>query len=480
MTGVGIEDEAKFTLPADATLPSLSDDGAGLVADPQPPVVLRSVYYDTADRRLLAAGITVRRRTNARATTWDLKAPVKRGDTSVRHEVSLADRSSDLPARITDLLSAWTGGDPLAPIATLRTRRLTWTVRDAAGNELAEVVDDEVEHLDGRKVLARFREVEVERRGVGEAYVRKVARRIAKAGGGPGTGVKLGRVVEAPDVARPPKARPGGTVVALVAAALSAAGADLLAADVGARLGAEDAVHQLRVACRRMRSVLRGFGAAVDPKWRESLSGELQWVGQALAAARDAEVIEERVVRAAADLLPAAAPVLADVAARRAAAEAEVVAVLSTERYVALARRVRTELAAPPPAPDAAEADAPARAVARKVVAAASKDLRAKQRAALRKDATDAEWHAVRIAAKRVRYAAETAALVDPAARAVVRSATGVQDVLGTFHDATVAVTVLTDLAAGRDGAYGLVAGRLAERERQAADAALRTARKRH
>jgi CHAD domain-containing protein len=387
--------------------------------------------------------------------------------------VSVADRSATPPGELTALLLAWTGGDPVAAVATLRTRRLTWTVRNADGHERAEVVDDEVEVLDGRRVLDRFREVEIERRGVRTEYVDRIARRLARAGAERVTTPKLARVLPSLAPVAVPRVRRSGPVAALVTAALAEAGGDLLAADVGARLGAEDAVHQLRVACRRMRSVLRGYGPVLDPAWRDALGTALHDVGAALAAARDAEVVAARLTAAAGDLGAAAGPLLADLATRRAAAAGDVVTVLSGEAYVGLARQVRTELASPPfVEPDAAR---PAREAAAEVVDGALRDLRRAVRRARAPGAPDAEWHAVRIAAKRLRYAAETAAPVAGAeARRLARAASAVQDVLGAFHDATCGVAVLTGLAGERpdDGAYALVAGRLVERELRAADAA--------
>lgn len=461
---VVLEDEVKVTLPEGVALPSFAVDG--LVADARPPVTLTATYWDTADRRLLAHGITVRRRTKERATTWDVKVPRQRGSIGVRHEVSYADRAATPPARVTDLLVAWTGGDPLEQVATLRTRRVTWTIRDGSGNECAEVVDDEVALLSGRTVLDRFREVEVERRGVGTAYVRQVVKRLEKAGGTRAATTKVGRFVTVPAPAKVRAPRRRGTVTTLVAAGLAAATTDLLLHDVGARLRAEDAVHQLRVACRKMRSLLRGFGDVLDPAWRESVEGELRWLGGALAAARDAEVMAERLAAAAADLGAVAEALLADVTAHRARTEDQVVEVLGSARYLGLARLLRTEAAAPPLA--AVQPKQDAETVADRVVTRALDALDRAVRKARRPDAPDAAWHKVRIAAKRARYAVEASApVVDARTRRRAKTPTAVQDVLGDFHDTTNTVALLTTLAADRpdDGTYAYVAGRLVERE---------------
>ena len=327
-------------------------------------------------------------------------------------------------------------------------------------------MDDEVEHLSGRTVLDRFREVEVERRGVGAAYVRRVVARLVKAGGEPAATTKLGRVVPTPAAPRAPRPKRRGTVAALVAAGLTNATTDLLLNDVAARLRADDAVHQLRVACRKMRSLLRGFGDVLDPDWRAAVEGELRWLGTALAAARDAEVMAERIARAAADLGPAAEPLLADVTAHRARTEDEVVEVLGSARYLGLVRLLRTEAVAPPLA--AAQPKADAETVADRVVTRALEALDRAVRKARRPDAPDAAWHKVRIAAKRARYAVEASApVVDARTRRRAALPTAIQEVLGDFHDTANTVALVTALAADRadDGAYAFVAGRLVERE---------------
>lgn len=467
-----VEDEVKLAFPDGAELPALDDAKLGLTAAPRPPSVLRSVYYDTGDLRLVAAGITLRRRTRAGATSWDLKVPVRPGDTAVRREVSVADRSATPPAGLADVLMAWTGGEALGPVATLRTRRTTWVVAGEDGTPRAEVVDDEVEHLDGRRVLTRFREVEVERHGVPEPYVAKLVRRLEKAGATATTPTKLAHVLDVPAAEPLERVRKAAPVAALLTDALRRAGASLLSADVGARLGEPDAVHQLRVACRRMRSDLRAYGTVLDPEWVAHLADELGWLGGALGAARDGEVVAERVAAAAADLGARGDEVVADVVARRARAADDAAAALRDPRYLALAQLVRTGLDAPPLAGGGGPA---ARTAVGDVVDAAWRDVERAVRRLGKKGDTDVAWHAVRITAKRARYAAETAAVVAGAdAERLAKAAAAVQDVLGTFHDATTTAATVLELAADRpdDGAYGLAAGRVVERELRAAEQA--------
>ncbi len=455
-----IEDEVKLALEPGVELPSLDDVRHGLRAEASPPVVLKSVYWDTADRRLLARSITLRRRTRGTSSTWDLKLPVTPGDVSVRRELSVSGRPAAPPPALADVVLGWTGGDELVPVATLRSRRLTWRVVDASGAEVAEVVDDEVEHLDGRRVLDRFREVEVERHGVREEYVARLVRRLEKAGARRSGETKLARMLGTTTVAPPSRVRRSAPVTDLLAASLRRASEGLLAADVMTRLGEDDGIHQMRVACRRMRSDLAMFAPYVDASWREALAADLKWLGSALGAARDAEVVAD-VVAAACDGLDAEG-VLRDLAARRADAEAAVLTMLRDPRYLALVARLRGLEVVP------GERTATAKDAATRAVDGAWRDL-ARSVRRLRGATGDEPWHDVRIDAKRARYTAETAATIlgGDAAR-LAKAASAVQDVLGAFHDATMAIGVLMAMPE-----HGIVAGRLVERQRRAADEAL-------
>ena len=92
----------------------------------------------------------------------------------------------------------------------------------------------------------------------------------------------------------------------------------------------------------------------------------------------------------------------------------------------------------------------------------------------LEPDGPAAEWHRVRILAKRARYAAEaTAEVLGAAAEGQAEALEKVTDLLGDLHDAAVARRTLRTLAAhpGTDGPTGYALGLLdaveAERAQQ-------------
>ncbi|MHB1290557.1 CYTH and CHAD domain-containing protein, partial [Georgenia sp.] len=68
----------------------------------------------------------------------------------------------------------------------------------------------------------------------------------------------------------------------------------LKANDPGVRADLADAVHQVRVASRRLRSVLRTFRPLFDRTQTDPLRQELRWLGTVLGDARDTEVMHAR------------------------------------------------------------------------------------------------------------------------------------------------------------------------------------------
>jgi CHAD domain-containing protein len=248
----------------------------------------------------------------------------------------------------------------------------------------------------------------------------------------------------------------------------------LLAHEAGLVLGEDpEAVHQARVATRRLRSDLHTFRAYVDHDWALELRAELQWLGGELGAVRDLEVLRDR-LRAHAGLLPrteadAASRAIRRIDADREAARAEMLAELKTPRYADLRASMISASTHPPVTRRAAE-----RAVEElaRVVRAPWKKLR---RAADRLGDTpsDEELHAVRIRAKRCRYAAEATAIAfgKPAKRFAAAMA-DVQDVLGEHQDAVVARQWLTKTAPECAPGEAYALGMLTEVERRSAAAA--------
>jgi CHAD domain-containing protein len=230
-------------------------------------------------------------------------------------------------------------------------------------------------------------------------------------------------------------------------------------------------VHQARVATRRLRSDLRTFEPWLDEDWCENLRAELRWLGAELGAVRDLDVMRAR-LRDHADRLPtaeadAAERVVRRLDADRAAAQSALVDALHSTRYAEL----RTELATASHAPRTTKH---ARTSARKALPPA---LRKRWRQ-LRKEVgdlgdrpSDEGLHAVRIRAKRARYAAEAAEPVfGKPARRYAKAMAAVQEVLGDHHDGVVASAWLAKTAHECSPAEAYAVGMLAQIERAEAD----------
>jgi CHAD domain-containing protein len=456
-----------------------------------PALTLRATYYDTKDLRLARSGITLRHRTGEISPTWHLKLPVGGAGGSdgrlVRSEFAVRGPAGPPPVTLTELVTAYVRSAPLSPVAVLRTARQVYYLRSPAGEEVAELVDDTVSVLQGRRVAARFREIEVELRGLSERAAREVGYRLRAAGavtGGdsPKVVTALGPgATAAPDVPGPRRVRRRDPAAVLVAEALRAALRRLQRADANVRVGEHDAVHQMRVACRRMRSDLRTFAPLVEQEWAEQLRAELSWLANSLGDARDLEVLRVRVSRTghADPLAPLDEDALgrldALLASREQVAQERVRAALADPRYIRLLDALVAAAREPWATTVAAE---PCQQVLPPLVAATWEDLsRAVSR--LRRKSPDTRWHAARIHAKRARYAAEAVApALGASATRRAEAATALQEILGEHQDAAVAAAICLDVAAAAlhehppDVALGLTAARLSERERAAVLAA--------
>jgi CHAD domain-containing protein len=250
--------------------------------------------------------------------------------------------------------------------------------------------------------------------------------------------------------------------------------------DLLLRQEAPDAVHDVRVTVRRLRSALTTFRPLLEPGPADALRSELGWLGDMLGAVRDPEVLIERFERHL-DELPAEeqlGPVRADLVGRvrsaKLQAEALLMDALDGDRYLALVDRLHDFAAAPPyrPAPSGPDPKALRRAAQGEL-----RRVRRRRRAALRSPMgspeRDVHFHEVRKAAKRVRYAAETLRPVDGRRAKQLAARFGdIQEVLGVRNDAVIARHLLTGegrRAGVRPGHNGYTYGVLAERERWAA-----------
>ena len=221
-----------------------------------------------------------------------------------------------------------------------------------------------------------------------------------------------------------------------------------------ARLDEPDGVHKMRVATRRLRSALTTFKPLFDADVAGPLREELKWLAGELGAARDAEVMRDRVRTAVESQGEDAAP---GSAAAAAATELEqtyrdahgrVLAELDGDRYHQLLQSLDALISSPPVTGEAAR---PAgKTLPRLVAHSYTKVRRIVQEAGATPDGDQREelLHDARKAAKRSRYAGESVSRVfGKDATAFAQAMEGVQEALGEHQDSVLTRERLRDLA---------------------------------
>jgi CHAD domain-containing protein len=451
-------------------LPDLSGLAEGVVAGPEREARLETTYYDTGDLRLARWGVSL----SHHGDRWLLTIP--NGGGRGTSELAFAGATRRPPDGALALIRVYVRGAALEPVARLSSWRRQVALLDGTGHRLAEVVDDEVSVLNGRRVAARFREVEVDLAAGADELLDSLLERLQRAGAvraerTPPYLRALGPAAQAdPDVVVP--VLPAQPIAADVVRAALAAGVRLvLRYDPLVRLGGDpEHVHQARVGTRRLRSHLRTFRPLLDRAWADSLREELGWLAGELGPVRDGEVLHERLLvlmgsLPAEDVRPAAG--LADrLTADVAAARTRLLEGMSTQRYFDLVDRL-VAAAARPELNEAAER--PAAEALPALVVKPWRDLRRAVRA-LDEHPPDEELHRVRILAKRVRYAAEAVApAVGPEATRFGKLAAALQEVLGDHQDSVTMQGWLRGTATSRRRAF--VAGELCAVEAERAEA---------
>ena len=215
-----------------------------------------------------------------------------------------------------------------------------------------------------------------------------------------------------------------------------------------------DSTHKMRIAIRRLRAALATYRKLLDPDAVAHLRGELKWLAGTTGAARDAQVLHERLTSLLAaesadlDIGPVAQRVDDRLDADILAGRQEALTALDSDRCTRLLQALDALVADPPLT---ARAASPAHQTLPRLVAKARKRLaRAVEVAAtVEGEERDVALHEVRKCAKRLRYSAELAAPIRPERAAELADAAHeLQRALGDHHDSAVARDLLLELAA--------------------------------
>ncbi|MDB5423497.1 MAG: hypothetical protein JWQ29_913 [Phenylobacterium sp.] len=418
---------------------------------------LISVYFDTPDLALQKAGVSLR----VRESKGKRVQTLKRGEGLSREEHEAPITGDEPDPEVGPLREFLPQGGRLDPAFNVRVTRRQRTFR-YQGAEI-ELALDQGEVTGGAR-RTMICEVELELKSGPRQALFALARELSKAAplylsfdGKAARGQAL--VAGAPLQAR------RGEKVALAAHATAveafqtvarnalgqiAANAAVLRAEAGA-----EAVHQLRVAARRLRSALSTFKPLLADPGLAAVKADLKWLAQGLNEARNLDVFAEGVAAQAKALAtpPPGLEALAEaLEAARKHAWAKAAETASSERF----RALMIDATAWVETGDWLQA---AGSVSAKAFAgrALKKHLRKVLKGAKRlRRADDAARHHLRIEAKKLRYAAEAFAGLYPpkAASRFIGRVKRLQEALGELNDLVVAGPLLASLPLPPEAAF--------------------------
>jgi CHAD domain-containing protein len=460
-----IEVELKFDVDAGHTAPDLRILPGVIGASAPETFQLDATYFDTENLDLAGNRITMRRRTGGHDAGWHLKRPT--GIAGARRELRIgfgdAPADADVPAELITPVIALTRTRKLIPVAALSTTRTVTTLMGADGRPVAEFAEDLVSAqsmLPGGH-YQEWAEWEFELLDGGrDTRLLKAAEKLLRNSGGrtASSASKLARAIgSTPTVVEPHLGR-RPTALDLVVTDIAIHRNSLVAYDPQVRIDAEDAVHQMRVACRR----LRILGDARDSEVQIAIDQGLLRSENA-SAALVAELtgtettIHDRAIKAAHSAMNSA-------------------------RYFALLDSIDELIASPPPGPDA---DIDAVTAVDRSIEKNRKSIRKAQKTLAAMTERSPEWeeqlHTIRKRAKRLRYSTDAA---EPLGRkrykAVAKAAKRLQSSLGDYNDTRINRQRLGELAATNtlSGPDMFVLGRIDARQEVDGERALADYRK--
>jgi triphosphatase len=312
-----IETELKIALdePAMAQL-KRSSALAELRLAPRRTERLVSVYYDTADHALAAAGVALRLRRVGRSWVQTVK---RRGESDGASGLfanrederrapggRLVLQAADDDGALADVAAA-AAGAPLAAVFETHVERVVERLRGPDGGEVELALD--TGEIRAGEARAPIREAELELKAGEVAGLYAVARRLFP--GGPvhfstanksARGYRLARGAASAEALEPRRAGTievdGATPVELVARDVLRDCMAQIAANmtVVAHDDAVEGPHQLRIGLRRLRTAFRLFGPSLGAESMAALSEAAKRLGRVVGRLRDADVLLEDVV----------------------------------------------------------------------------------------------------------------------------------------------------------------------------------------
>jgi CHAD domain-containing protein len=493
-----LEVERKFDVGESTVSPSFEGIAAVARVENSPIQSLDALYFDTPAHDLARNKVTLRRRTGGADAGWHLKLPAgPDARTEVRAPLDASDATT-VPSELLDVVLAIVRDRPIEPVARITTQRETQVLYGVEGTALAEFSNDQVTAWsagrsgdpDSGPAEQQWREWELELVGnngtADTELLDRLSNRLLDAGAEPaGHGSKLARVLGTTSQSNGTQP-PTDPVHRAVAEQID----QLLVWDRAVRADVPDAVHQMRVTTRKIRSLLRDSQDSFGSTNGEWVQDELRELASVLGVARDAEVLGERYQRELDLLAPELVrgrvwERLVKGARRRyqTGLRRSLIAMRS-QRYFRLLDALDSMMAEIPVTPSGEEPAPVTIDAAYKRVRKAAKAAAEGAQGAQGVEGGEAEHdrdealHRIRKAAKRLRYTAAATG-----AEKVSEQAKVIQTLLGDHQDSVVSRVHLIQQAeaahaAGEDTfTYGLLFQQeadLAESCRQQLDAALR------
>lgn len=436
---------------------------------------MATTYYDTAKGTLAGKGVFLRIREADGTFEQSVKTLGSGGVLARRGEWNWAVASAkpDLDLAATTGIKALErrakkGG--LVPLFTSEiTRRIAIVKLEGATLELA--LDEGVVRAGRRTVALRELEIEVKSGdpaavyalardlagmpGVTIGFATKASRGLALAAKTPGRFVRAGSLHLTTDMT------PAEATKRILndCAAHAAANLQLIA-----ETRAPEAIHQARVALRRLRAALVLLKDAIPPVQRHHLRRESGWLAAEMGPARDLDVLCDGALKALTpppELAAAFASVKRQITQARRKAHAMALAAATSQRAQKLLLDICQTadcLAVDPALPGLAKLAAERLERRHQAVTAAADGV---------ETADVAARHRLRLALKKMRYAADFFAPLFPkkAAKAELKALARLQDALGAFNDAAMAPSVAVAAAGkGPQEALAFLAGWAAHR----------------
>lgn len=446
--------ETEFKLRATAPLGTAAVEAALLAAGCrcESPDSSRHLdtYLDDSHGSLAAHGLGLRLRDDRRGRRLTLKhrGLADRGlFVRTEHEAAYSHpepptRAADLPSPLRDHVEPFVGRAQLQPWLQLNIERERREL--GLGEAHAELAIDRV-HLLGPGTGRCFDEVEIEvldDLSPWEALVQQLTQALPLVPAQDDKPSHARALLGLPAPAAlptdlPPELATGTALLRLAAGPLHT----LATAEVAVRLDrGPQHLHELRVAVRRLRGLLRAFRGAYRPADAEFLTEALATLAQRLGALRDLDVLLlelPKALRAVPDTLATASEAATELLQQdRNRTHAQLLDWLRSDARLLDHERLRGLFAAPHGGP---EAEQPLATTATACLTAAAQRVRRLTKT-LPDDLPLPHLHELRIAGKRLRYLAEALQPVVPVADRALALLTGLQEHLGRVCDHDVAV----------------------------------------